>query len=180
MAEGGKKSDNKKGLLILLGVLCLAIVGLGVGIGVVPLRGDGEKEISDDVINVAEEFISDEPVDSQYTLDLIRAAEDMGDVELGGDLYESVIASKSGNIGDVLKLRISYSRFLSFNDRMDDSLNQLNLVDQNDLDVMQKIELYIAYRNLYIAMDDMDIAEWYDAEINRLMEENNISEDTEF
>lgn len=180
MVEGGKKSDNKKGLLILLGVLCLAIVGLGVGVGVVLLRGDGEKEISDDVINVAEEFISDEPVDSQYTLDLIRAAEDMEDAELGGDLYESVIASKAGNIGDVLKLRISYSRFLSFNDRMDDSLNQLNLVDQNDLDVMQKIELYIAYRNLYIAMDDMDIAEWYDAEINRLMEENNISEDTEF
>lgn len=48
MAEGGKKSYNK-GLLILLGVLCLAIVGLGVGIGVVLLRGN---ENSNETVHV--------------------------------------------------------------------------------------------------------------------------------
>ena len=169
----GKVGFENKGLVILLGVLGVVIVGLVVGIVVMNVQGGGEI--------VADSFtVTDEPVDADYVLDLSRAADDTESVEEGIALYEDVIAANFGDTNNLLNLRISYSSFLLHNNLIESGLEQLDLVNKDELDIMQKIELYIAYRNYYIYIEDEDSAVAYNAEIEELMKKNNISENAEF
>ena len=101
-------------------------------------------------------------------------------LEEGIGLYESAIAMNADNIEDILRLRISYCDFLLNNGLTEACFKQLDLIDKTKLDVMQLIRLYIAYRNDYIYIEDEEMAARYDAEVERLVEENNISDNAEF
>lgn len=171
------KFENK-GLVILLCVLVVVIVGLGVGIGVVSRQSNIKNNTE---VSAIDEFVhTDRPIDADYVLDLIRTAESLDSVDDGIELYEAVIAANADSAIDLLDLRISYSKFLLNNGYVEGGLEQLDLVDQDRLDIMRKIELYIMYRNSYIYIGDEDMAAKYDAEIKEIMEENDIDENAEF
>ena len=178
----GKASEAKsgnKGLVILLCVLAVVIVGLGVGV-IVANRNNKGTDANTGVELGSGFVVTDGPVDADYVLDLIRSAESLNSVEEGIGLYESAIAMNAENIEDILRLRISYCDFLLNNGLTEACFKQLDLIDKTKLDVMQLIRLYIAYRNDYIYIEDEEMAARYDAEVERLVEENNISDNAEF
>ena len=126
-------------------------------------------------------FNIDDPVDATSLLALNWKTADFENVEEGKALYEEVIKKNSNDIESVLKLRIQYSVYLLDNELYEESLAQLDLIDQSKLDVKQTIRLYMAYRDYYSFIDELEKSDEYDAMINKLIEENNIDIDnTEF
>lgn len=171
-----------RGLYILLGFLCVVIVGLSISVFMIINNNNAKQDIiiDDDSVDIVTRFVNRKPIDEDYMRDINLAVSSLDSIQDGINLFEAVISANIDNDNDVLKLRISYSLFLSRNDLFGDGLNQLDISNQLNLDVLQKIKLYIAYRDYYLLMGDEDNIKKYDSEITRLMEESGISEDTEF
>ncbi len=126
-------------------------------------------------------FNIDDPIDADSLLALSWKAGDFNSVEEGKALYEEVIRKNSNDINSILNLRIQYSEYLLDNGLNEESLAQLDLIDQSKLDVDQTIQLFMAYRDHYSFVDELEKSDEYEAKIHKLIEENNINiDDTEF
>lgn len=168
MVGGGKKSYNK-GLLILLGVLCLAIVGLGVGVGVVFLRNNEEAQKNaalEKVVLDIDDYYSGEVLSSEGSLvfkEYMQDKIDSGEYtpEEVFDYFETVIKNVEGEVK--LRYLVYYAEL--FLETQQDVYGAVDIVKRFELDIKNdndlKMSYYAVLSDLYEDGGDMENAEYY-------------------
>lgn len=107
-------------------------------------------------------------------------AGETGDVDEGAEIYKKTMEENSDDQEKLLGLRIAFAVFLTRYNYMEESLEQLNMINQTELSATQKIKLFMAYRDYYLVTDDLEKAELYTGKIDELMKENNYDDHKEF
>ena len=135
---------GNRGLLILLGVLCVAIVGLGVGIVFVRSSNDEvvETKSDEDIINDILDTI--EPMSIEDTLLYL-------DEQLS--IYNGTNLASAINM---MKLNACINA-----EQFSDAVMIAGEIDEQSLDSSEKLNLYSALDKAYTGLGDMRNADYY-------------------
>lgn len=163
------------GLYGILGVLCVAIVGLVIANLVIKFNFSD----SEDAAQVYDEGVDEQQALAAYVDTVVWGAETSETVEDGIKVYEAALMENQNDREKFFALKIAYSTYLNQNERTDAGLSELDSIDQSSLSAKELIELYTAYRNYYIFVDDEVKTEEYNDKISQLIQENNFEENVE-
>ena len=163
------------GLYGILGVLCVAIVGLAIANLVIKFNFSD----SEDAAQVYDEGVDEQQALAAYVDTVVWGAETSETVEDGIKVYEAALIENQNDREKFFALKIAYSTYLNQNERTDAGLSELDSIDQSSLSAKELIELYTAYRNYYIFVDDEVKTEEYNDKISQLIQENNFEENVE-
>lgn len=178
---GGADLRNRRekgktwGLYGILGVLCVAIVGLAIANLVIKFNFSD----SEDAAQVYDEGVDEQQALAAYVDTVVWGAETSETVEDGIKVYEAALIENQNDREKFFALKIAYSTYLNQNERTDAGLSELDSIDQSSLSAKELIELYTAYRNYYIFVDDEVKTEEYNDKISQLIQENNFEENVE-
>ena len=147
MKKGRERFENR-GLWILLGVLCVVIVGLGVGVIIVnSLNNDNAAEM---------ETKSDEDIIN----DILNTIEPMSIEDTLAYLDEQLLiygnTSLTSDI-EMMKLNACVNA-----EQFSDAIEVARQIDEDSLDSSKKMNLYSALNKAYSGLGDVENANYYD------------------
>lgn len=184
MKKGGVEFGNR-GLLILFGVLCAAIVGLGVGIWFLNNRNNSSSDVDESDRIVLTDTMEgwDGPI-SEDTQALVLSEnikdrldnDENYDIENAISDYENAYNQSSGNLR--FNVAIEYSYFvLEFTDDLDAAINIMRSVeDLISLDDNNEIYYYNTLYTLYSMANDETRAEQYRKILDDIINNQEVTE----
>jgi len=160
----GRGRFEKRGLLVLLGVLCVVIVGLGVGIVVIcQINQNNDVASNDD--------IESDMVSGQTKLEASIAAGYYPGNEKTQEAYEhnyeyltkmieTGYTDDNQELGrsDILFLQMVLARLMIEYNEGVKAIDYLDQIDQNELAPKELEELYVLYSLAYESINDQDNA----------------------
>ena len=142
----GKAWEKKNPWWILLGVLCVVIVGLGIGIGVIISNSKSSEQVSlsdEEILNSILQSIA--PMNIEDTQEYL---DEQLDIYSGTDLEQRI---------KMMKLN-AFVNAGFFEDAIIESSN----IDDKLLSDSERLNFYSAVNKAYIAIGDVDNADYYE------------------